>query len=191
MLDSLVQFDRDLLIAINQGWNSPILDAFMTFISEQWVWIAVAVFFVGRACWRRDWYFVKMAGLMIVMTIIADAISYHWLKPNFGRLRPCLEFKELIRTVNSCAGQFSFPSNHATNGAVVATLALAFKGLRWGAIWWGIVFLIGLSRIYLGVHYPADITMGFIFGATVSGIAIAAVYWIKPLNEFFKLRRRP
>ncbi len=187
MRENLRQLDFELLLAINQGWQAPWLDSLMIFLSHAWVWIVVAAFFIARAYRHKDWQFVKMCGLMILATIIVDAIAYHLLKPYLGRFRPCLEFAESVRKVYGCGGRFSFPSNHATNGAVIATMVWLFKGWRWGAFWWGVVILIGVSRIYLGVHYPGDILAGFLFGGLAGFFAVVAVKSVRGWRDFFQL----
>ncbi len=83
---------------------------------------------------------------------------------------------------------FSFPSGHAT-------IAMAFYGFltyvlvretkKWGRkaaiLFWGLIVIlaIGLSRLYLGVHYVSDVWGGYLSGALFLIIGIALVEWIK------------
>jgi len=83
---------------------------------------------------------------------------------------------------------FSFPSGHAT-------IAVAFYGFltyiflretkRWGRkaaiLFWGLVVIIaiGLSRLYLGMHYVSDVWGGYLSGSLFLIIGIALVEWIK------------
>ena len=81
-------------------------------------------------------------------------------KHSFARDRPALW--ESI----SPEATFSFPSAHAMGSAALACVLVA---LAWGTPWrWPVValagafvFAVGLSRIYLGVHYPSDILAGW------------------------------
>ncbi len=97
---------------------------------------------------------------------------------------------------------FSFPSGHAT-------IAVAFYGFltyillretkKWGRkatiLFWGLVviFAIGLSRLYLGVHYVSDVWGGYLSGSLLLIIGIALVEWIKHRRQvpasFFASRR--
>jgi undecaprenyl-diphosphatase len=81
-------------------------------------------------------------------------------KHAFARIRPALWDSISPETT------FSFPSGHAMGSA---TLACVLVALAWGTRWrWPVValaaafvFAVGLSRVYLGVHYPSDILAGW------------------------------
>lgn len=79
---------------------------------------------------------------------------------------------------------YSFPSGHAQTSATIATsLCRYYKDKRWlyiaGAV---LVFLIGFSRVFLGVHYPIDVLAGWLLGIVVS----LAAY--KLFNKFYDKR---
>lgn len=58
----------------------------------------------------------------------------------------------------------SFPSRHATISAIIAFSYVLFKS-KWSPIFLFLMLWIGISRIYVGVHYPLDILGGFITGS--------------------------
>jgi len=64
---------------------------------------------------------------------------------------------------------FSFPSGHSSRAFALAT-ALAIKFPRWKTLLIIGAILVGFSRIYIGVHYPADVFAGAILGASISWI---------------------
>lgn len=72
----------------------------------------------------------------------------------------------------------SFPSAHATGAAAVAVLVSRRHG-RLGILAWAIALWIGLSRIYLGRHFPSDVMTGFLLGAVVSWLVIRGESWFQ------------
>jgi undecaprenyl-diphosphatase len=62
---------------------------------------------------------------------------------------------------------FSFPSGHATvSFACATTLALAVPRLAWPL--YTLAVLISFSRVYAGVHYPADVLAGAVLGVAIA-----------------------
>jgi membrane-associated phospholipid phosphatase len=69
---------------------------------------------------------------------------------------------------------FGIPSGHAQNG--VAIWGMLAASLRRKAVWAGaivLVFLISVSRLYLGVHFPHDVVVGWLIGAVILGAFLA------------------
>ncbi|HKX24110.1 MAG TPA: phosphatase PAP2 family protein [Candidatus Saccharimonadales bacterium] len=75
----------------------------------------------------------------------------------------------------------SFPSGHAFGSTVIcgmlAYLSLKYLPEPWGAVaaagLGAFILLVGVSRIYLGAHYPTDVIAGWILGGIVAGLIIA------------------
>ncbi|HHY45973.1 MAG TPA: phosphatase PAP2 family protein [Firmicutes bacterium] len=116
------------------------------------------------------------------LALIGGATLESLLKAIFQRPRP--EYPHLVRALG-----FSFPSGHATvSAAVFATLAyLAYTRIRPGRTRllvvitaFALILMIGISRVYLGVHYPSDVLAGFAVGgfwATCCVIAERIMKW--------------
>ena len=127
--------------------------------------IAFAVFAWLR--WRRAavWLAVAMAGsLALDMTL---KYAYH-------RARPTAFF-------GVAPHSYSFPSGHALcsfcfYGVLAGLLSARTKSLAWRLIIWTVaallVIAIGISRIYLGVHYPSDVLAGYLAAAVWVGTVI-------------------
>lgn len=173
------RFDRAVLLWIGAnfpGWlDSPM--HFFTALGDYWVVIpllTVAVVGFYLANWRLSAVvlLVSTAGSIVLTTV---------LKAVFRRERP-----ELIDT-GYTASFYSFPSGHATiavgfYGALTLILAYHLRGVaRWVVVAFGtvLVLMIGLSRLYLGVHYPTDVLAGFL-AAPLWLVSVGAVYvlWI-------------
>lgn len=166
-MDSIIAFDKELFKLIN-GFHSPFFDGVMWVISAKITWIPLYIIVAGFIIKKHKLKAIPLilfAGLAIVFS---DQISVHLFKEVFCRYRPSHnpEFESWIHLVNNYkGGNYGFVSNHAANSFAFALFsALIFK-LRWYTIaifaW---AFLIGYSRIYLGVHYPADVFVGGLVG---------------------------
>jgi undecaprenyl-diphosphatase len=124
---------------------------------------------IALAYWRRSW----QAALLFVAVAGADVINVT-LKLLFERARP-----ELWQQAISEHG-FSFPSGHAmASSALVFALAIILwrTKWRWLAVGLGGAFMlaIGLTRLYLGVHYPSDVLAGWCVSLAVVFAAHAMV----------------
>jgi undecaprenyl-diphosphatase len=130
--------------------------------------VVVAGFFLAQRRWRES---VLLLGACASGLIVVDI-----LKLAFGRERPPLAMHAVE------VGNASFPSGHAMLSAVVylslATLVGHFAGRRRvGAYALGAgvatTLLVGVSRVYLGVHWPTDVMAGWVLGA-----AWAMIWWL-------------
>lgn len=157
------------------GAHSPFFDRLMFAISDRWVWIpsyAILLYLIIDPAGKRRW---KTAALVIATIYLADKISVYAFKEVFQRLRPTHTegTREFLHLVNGYrGGKFSFVSSHATNCFALSMLTSRILRLRpvtltlflWAAI-------VSYSRVYLGVHYPGDVTGGAILGTTVGYLA--------------------
>jgi len=167
MLENL---DRQLFLFLN-SINSPFFDVVMHAISGKLIWapLYAAILVYLAITYKRKFFIIV---LMIILAVtLADQISVQVFKNNFQRLRPCHEpsLQGLVHLFKGeCGRGFSFVSSHATNSFNVALLSLMFIRRRWysfSIILWASV--VGYSRIYLGVHYPADVICGSLLGAMI------------------------
>jgi membrane-associated phospholipid phosphatase len=109
------------------------------------------------------WCYDRRMGIRVMYVILFSAYVALLAKTLFGMPRP----PEYLHKVTE--NDFGFPSGHA----LVSSGFWGYMGLRirnssmiiLGAI---VVFLVSLSRIYLGVHYPGDVVGGIVFGLTVA-----------------------
>lgn len=84
-----------------------------------------------------------------------------------------------VRLLTRPEASFGIPSGHSQNAAAIWGMLAVYLGKGWG--WAGaglLIFFIGLSRLYLGVHFPTDVLVGWALGFTS---LIAVLYLEGPL----------
>lgn len=178
-ITSIKEIDTALFLFFNSKHNS-FFDVIMFWVSHKYFWIPLYAFFFFisyKHFGKKVWLVVLGAVLVIVF---ADQISVHAFKQVFLRYRPChnLLIQAQVHLNDGCGGMFGFVSSHAANTFALAMfLSLLFKdkikyfGL---AIFFWAAF-VSYSRIYNGVHYPADIACGAILGMGI-GILVFKIY---------------
>ena len=186
LIETIKQLDTSLFFIINQHHN-PFFDKLMYWCSDKYFWIPLYAFFlflIFKNNTSKKSFLIVL--FMIVLVVLTDQISVELFKENFKRYRPChnLNIKDLIHLVgDGCGGLYGFVSSHATNTAGIATfLFLVFRKkfpkYSWLVFIWAA--LNSYSRVYVGVHYPADVLVGSLLGMA---IGFFTFYLFKKVDE--------
>lgn len=185
-METLRWCDEQLFLFLN-GDGGLFLDRFMWFSSGKFSWLLVYVLLLFLLYKKLGTKGLLWLLPILVLCITAnDQLASSVFKSWIQRPRPSHEphLANAIHLVSDLNGQvykggkFGFYSSHAANNAGVLVLVLLLlrplrKALVFVLIAW--VLLIGYSRIYLGVHYPGDILMGFGMG-TILGLFFYYLY---------------
>jgi len=118
----------------------------------------------------------KRGLVWLALTMLGALVLDLTMKAGFHRLRPTPFFGAVPHT-------YSFPSGHSLfsfcfYGVMAGLINARVRSLWLRVVVWGIaafmITMIGLSRIYLGVHYPSDVVAGYLAGAIwVSTMVVA------------------
>ena len=111
----------------------------------------------------------KAEALLLILTVPLGALLGEGLKLLVGRVRPALEVARI-----AIPASYSFPSGHALSaatyfGTVGFVALIGERRLRRSVIVVGVctllAFSVGISRVYLGVHFLGDVVAGWLLGA--------------------------
>lgn len=126
------------------------------------------------------------------LLVVYGSTFFAWMfvfivKDLFANPRPFL-VNPSIQTLFYYGGQESFPSGHAAFYGALAVSIFAYH--RKTGIFFAVgAIIIGISRIIAGVHYPLDIVMGYVFGASVSVLVYTTIRFLskryKKYIDFF------
>ena len=157
-----MNLDEALFRALNQAGSNLGLDAFMVGLTV--LGMTYILVFAGPVLWWRKHR--ELGFDVIVLIIISDLVA-EGLKLVIMRERPFSVLDD-VHTLSwgpfTTASTFSMPSGHASRMFAMATL-VAFGTKRWvGASALILAALVGLSRIYLGLHWPSDVLLGALLG---------------------------
>jgi undecaprenyl-diphosphatase len=186
LVSFLYSIDVAVFRWINEGWSNPFLDKIFSFITDihhfYWIIVPLLVYwFIGDKAKGR-WLVLSL----FIGVLLSDQIASHVIKFWVERIRPCNALTGVL-TPDGPSSSFSFPSSHASNmGSSMFLLSMAFK--PWTPLFVTIALLVGLSRIYLGLHYPSDVFGGYVFG-----LLIGYMVWqgIEKLKLQFLVKPQP
>ena len=161
MFDTLLQLDGQLLLAIQSlhvSWLDPIVSLYTRLGNAGLLWIALSL---AMLCYKPTRRAGALALGAMALGLLATNLT---IKPLVERPRPWLDWPIVPLVAEDDPN--SFPSGH-TCAAFAAGMAWA-RALPWR---WGrlaavvLAVLMGLSRLYVGVHYPSDVLAGALIGA--------------------------
>ena len=179
----LQSLDTALFHFVNGTLSNPVFDRVMPIISGghgamNWFSLAAVVVFITAMI--RGGARGRMCALMVLIVVAAgDPLVVGTIKNAVARPRPCMALSDVVERLG-CSASGSMPSAHSANWFAAATVIFLFyRRSAW--FLYPIAATVAFSRVYCGVHYPGDVTVGAILGA---GYAIALVILIQMTWNF-------
>lgn len=160
----LQQQENRMFLWINKRMRRTYLDRFFNMITHLGgatftVTAALCLSLFGHDSWR-------LAGMQSCIALAVSHVPVALFKKNYPRLRPYLVLKD-TNTYKNPLTDHSFPSGHTT-AIFSITIPLFYANAWLGTVLLPVASLVGISRMYLGLHYPSDCLVGCIIGTAAA-----------------------
>ena len=162
MLEQWIQWELGFLHSIQES-ATPLWDfvwTSVTMLGESGLfWIALSLFLMFLPRTRKCGFSMGIAlalGAILVNVLLKNVVA----RPRPYDLDPTLSCRLVWGEMTR---DFSFPSGH-TAASFEAAFALFLRNRKWGVIALTAAFFIGVSRLFLVVHYPSDVVAGAVIG---------------------------
>ena len=164
-MEGLFQLDGNILLWIQEYIRNDFLTPIFKFITalgdEGYVWIAIAVLLLFIKQYRK-------VGPMVGASLLGSLIFNNMLVKNLvARPRPYRMIESLTILIPE-PGEFSFPSGHTSSSFAAGVVLYLMLPKKYGIPAMILACLIGISRLYVGVHYPTDVLGGMIMGSLIA-----------------------
>ena len=167
-MEGLVALEGSVLLWIQDCVRNPALTGFFTAVTTLGnagiIWIFLTVLLLAQKKTRRiGWMcLLALAGSLVINNMI--------LKNLVARPRP-YEMVEGLMPLIARPSDYSFPSGHTGSSFAAAAVLYGQLPKKWGIAALVLAVLMGISRLYLGVHYPSDVLAGALIGSVI-GLAV-------------------
>jgi undecaprenyl-diphosphatase len=199
----MIVADAELFRRINGfAGHYPALDTLGIFLATYLIWIVAVIAIAPPIAFglrhrrfpmnKRDAAEEAKRAAVSLHAAVAAALA---LAGNFlfslfviFRPRPFVALRGVTQLIDIPTGYKSFPSDHASIAFAIAFSVLFFRP-RTGAALLACAFLVGFGRVYVGVHYPADIVTGIfvgLFWALAVRFVGTRTHEIEKLKRFFR-----
>lgn len=188
-MNPLLQLDKTLFVWINAHWSNPVFDFLMPWLSHLgdrylvWLWMVLIALLMIRQTLRlmeagpkakQLPAMLKAVGflcLYLALIYVVNTEVCRGVKRVFQRPRPFMQQTVIVRVpstdVSFLFRNGSMPSGHACGAFMLAALfAERFRRKRY--VFYGLAASVGISRVYLGVHYPSDVIAGACLGLAIT-----------------------
>ena len=180
-MDGWLQWGTDQIVALQAGRILVLPQAMesFTFLGAELFYMVVMPAVL--------WCFSASLGIRLGLALLVSAGVNAVLKLAFGLPRPFWVDGRIGAL--SIETSFGLPSGHAQN-AIVLWGYLAYQVRRWWAAWAALLLTLAISfsRVYLGMHFPADVVAGWIIGGVILALFILLE---RPIARWLKQRVLP
>lgn len=182
-MNIIQNLDNNILQFIQINFRNNFLDRAMPIITSLGngglIWIIICIVLL---CCKK---YRKYGCIMAITLILCAVIGNLGLKPLVARTRPFNAMPLIDGLLIKAPTDYSFPSGH-TMVSFSCSMVLCYMNKKIGILAIILSTFIGLSRLYLYVHYPSDVFAGFIIGILNAYLSIKIYYMIEKRNRVIK-----
>jgi membrane-associated phospholipid phosphatase len=175
-MDNLLNSGLQIILWLQSigAWITPVMK-FFTFLGNEQFYLIVAPAIL--------WCIEPILGIRLGLFLMISGMLNTALKVAIHGPRPYW-YTTNVKVLSSAESSFGAPSGHAQNAVIIwGTLADRIKKRWFWVLAIIVMFMIGISRIYLAVHFPHDVLLGWIFGIVILWLLLRlehpVVSWIK------------
>ena len=170
-MEGFFQLDGNILLWIQEYIRNDFLTPIFKFITslgdEGYVWIAIAIVLLFVKNYRK-------VGLMVGASLLGSLVFNNMIVKNIvARPRPYRMIEKLTILIPE-PGEYSFPSGHTSSSFAAGVVLYLMLPKKYGIPAMVLAFLIGISRLYVGVHYPTDVLGGMVMGTLIAVSVVKA-----------------
>ena len=167
-----MNIDGNILLFIQDVIRHPALTPFFVGITKLgnagMIWIVFSILLLLQKKTRK----IGMMGICALL--LSLLVNNLLLKILVGRVRPYEVIPGLVPLIPR-PKEYSFPSGHSASSFAAASVFYRTMPKKFGIPIVILAFLISVSRLYVGVHYPSDVLVGIVSGIVLSYVAEAIV----------------
>ncbi|MGB5942224.1 MAG: phosphatase PAP2 family protein [Leeuwenhoekiella sp.] len=179
MWEKFSEWDRELFVYLN-NLGVEEYDTFWIFVTQIRHWIPLYILFFVLFFIAFPWRKALLSTFATILTAITIIGLTDFVKIRVARLRPNNQplLEDLIRILQK-PDNFSFFSGHSASSFAITTVVVLIlrKKYKWVYVFYIWPLLFASSRIFVGVHYPADVLVG-------AGVGVFTAYLIYLLFTF-------
>lgn len=167
-MEWFLELDGQILLWIQEYVRVPFLTTFFTHYTHMGdhgiIWIILGILLLLPKKTRK-------AGILVLLSLLGSLLVNNiFLKNVVARTRP-YEVLDGLKLLIEAQWDYSFPSGHTGSSFAAAMAMYLTLPKRYGVLALVAATLMGLSRLYVGVHYPTDVLAGVVTGILIAVVA--------------------